>query len=166
MLEKKIDEAEIYYEKALGEAVNIYDLQIIARIYLGLAKVCIEQKNYYAAREHLDKAHAASSKLNSKRFKAETYALRGKVNEEEKRYPEALQSYGLAVFLFREVSNEYGIAHMEEAVGTIYIKLNIRERALEYLDRAKERYASFASLTDIENIDRKIDEIQELQDKT
>ena len=115
---------------------------------------------------YIDKAHVASSRINSKRYKAETYALRGKVNEEEKRYPEALQSYGLAIFLFREVRNKYGIAHMEEAVGTIYTKLNNRERALEYLNRAKEKYASFASLTDLEKIDKKIEEGQMLQDKT
>ena len=165
ILGKRIDEAGKYYEKALGETVNIYDVQIIVRIYLGLARVCIEQKNYYEAREHLDKAHLASSKIDSKRYKAETYALRGKVNEAEKKYPEALQSYGLAVFLFREVGNKHGIAHMEEAVGTIYAKLNIKERALEYLNRAKKKYTSFASEMDLKDIDKKIADLM-LQDKT
>jgi len=162
MLENRTDEAKGYYERALEEATDIGETQIIVRIYLGLAKMCIEQKSFYEALDHLDKAHIASSRTGSKRYKAETYALRGRVNEEQRRYREALQSYGLAIFLFREINNKYGIAHMEEAVGTIYAKIGNKERSLEYLRRAKEKYASFASIIDLENIDKKIREIQTL----
>jgi Tetratricopeptide repeat. len=162
MLENRTDEAKGYYERALEEATDIGETQIIVRIYLGLAKMCIEQKSFYEALDHLDKAHIASSRTGSKRYKAETYALRGRVNEEQRRYREALQSYGLAIFLFREINNKYGIAHTEEAVGTIYAKIGNKERSLEYLRRAKEKYASFASIIDLENIDKKIREIQTL----
>jgi tetratricopeptide (TPR) repeat protein len=84
------------------------------------------------------------------------------VNEEQRRYREALQSYGLAIFLFREINNKYGIAHMEEAVGTIYARIGNKERSPEYLRRAKEKYASFASIIDLENIDRQMKEVQTL----
>jgi len=160
MLENRTDEAKEYYERALEEATDIGETQIIVRIYLGLAKVCIEQKSFYEALDHLDKAHESSS--GSKRYKAETYALRGRVNEEQRRYREALQSYGLAIFLFREINNKYGIAHMEEAIGMIYAKIGNKERSLEYLRRAKEKYASFASIIDLENIDRQMKEVQTL----
>ena len=162
MLENDTAEAKKYYEKALEEATNIDEVQIIVRTYLGLAKVCIEEKSFYEALDYLDKAHVASSRIDSKRYKAETYALRGRVNEEQRRYREALQNYGLAIFLFREVGNKYGIAHMEEAIGMIYARIGDKERSLEYLRRAKEKYVSFASIIDLEKIDKKMREIQTL----
>ena len=157
--EHDFEKAHENFERALALAEKTKDEQLTVRIYLALGDLAVEEKKLYDAQAHMRSAYERAKAINSKKYEAESYALRGRIEEIERKYPEALQSYGLAAFLFRQIDDKYNMARMEEAAGSIYLIQGNKERAIEYLRKAKAKYAAL-SYRDFIAIDEKIKKAQ------
>ena len=160
MLNGYIEGAEKNYNAALEEKPT--DMQIIARAYIGKAKAQIEKNELHSALGSLDSAYESSKSIGSKKHEAETYMLKGQVYEKQGRLPEALQSYGLATFFFRNIGCIYETAQIEECVGTVYLKLGDKKHTLEHLNKAKEIFSGISPLFDFKDLNRKIDETERI----
>jgi len=141
--EKALDEADCFYEKALEEKFR--EAQDVARAYLGKAAISLESGRMDEALQILETAYNFSRDAGSIRYEAEALMLRGKVLERQKKLSEALQSYGVAIFLFRKLGNVYEVAQAERAVGEIYAKIGDSVRSSEYLERANKTFSSLSA---------------------
>ncbi len=157
--EHDFEKAHENFERALALAEKTGDKELTVRVYLSLGALAVEEKKLYDAQAHMQSAYEIAKAINSKKHEAESYALRGRIYEKERNYPEALQSYGLAAFLFRQIDDKYNMARMEEAAGSIYLIQGNKERAIEYFQRAKAKYAAL-SYRDFIAIDEKIKKAQ------
>lgn len=161
--ERDFEKARDCLEKAFELGVRTGDDQLLVRIYLAMGSLEVACGSPDEAREHMRSAYERAKAIGSKRHEAESYALRGRIFEKERKYSEALQSYGLAAFLFRQISDKYDMAKMEEAAGSIYLVQGNTERAVEYFKKAKAKYAAL-SYADLVAIDAKIKKAEGLEE--
>jgi tetratricopeptide (TPR) repeat protein len=162
MQERDFEKARDCLEKAFELGVRTGDDQLLVRIHLAMGSLEVACGSPDEAREHMRSAYERAKAIGSKRHEAESYALRGRIFEKERKYSEALQSYGLAAFLFRQISDKYDMAKMEEAAGSIYLVQGNTERAVEYFKKAKAKYAAL-SYADFVAIDEKLKEAEGLE---
>jgi tetratricopeptide (TPR) repeat protein len=141
--EEALDKADRFYEKALEEKFR--EAQDVARAYLGKAAISLESDRMDEALQTLETAYNFSRDAGSIRYEAEALMLRGKTLERQKKLSEALQSYGVAIFLFRRLGNVYEVAQAERAVGEIYAKMGDDVRSSEYLKRANKTLSSLST---------------------
>jgi tetratricopeptide (TPR) repeat protein len=160
-MENDLEGARTEYEKALEWGEKTSDEELMTRVDLSMALVSLEQRRIDEAQDWVEKAYKSARAIGSKKYEAESYAMRGRIQEKQKRYDFALQSYGLATFLFRQINDRYNMAKMEEAAGNIYMIQGDKERAIEYLRKAKAKYASL-SYTDFRTIDEKLKKAEEI----
>lgn len=163
MQEHDFEKARDCLEKAFELGVRTGDDQLLVRIHLARGNLEVDCGSPDEAREHMLSAYERAKTIGSKRHEAESYALRGRIFEKERKYSEALQSYGLAAFLFRQISDKYDMAKMEEAVGSIYLVQGNTERAVEYFKKAKAKYAAL-SYADFVAIDEKLKKVEGLEE--
>jgi len=140
LLEKNYDTAEEFYEKAINEELG--EIVDAARAYIGKTQICIERRKLSDALDLLETAYNLARQAGSTRYEAESLLLRGMINEKQNRLNEALQNYGVAMFLFRKLGNTYEIAKAERAVGEIYRKMGDDDRAAEHMKKAEDTSAS------------------------
>jgi len=139
-MEKDLDQAEKFYEKAIDQKYG--ETADVARAYIGKTRILMEREELSEALDLLETAHTLAKRAGSPRYEAEALLLRGQIYERQNRLNEALQSYGVAVFLFRKLGNTYEIARGEKAVGEIYGRMGDEDRAAEHMKRADEMSAS------------------------
>ncbi|MDY6986408.1 MAG: tetratricopeptide repeat protein [Candidatus Thermoplasmatota archaeon] len=157
--ERNFENAAENFEKALEFGTKTKDEELLARIYLSMGHLAVERNSLEEAKEYMQIAYEKAKAINSKKYEGESYALRGRIHEKERKYAEALQSYGLAIFLFRQINDRYNMAKMEEAAGSIYLLQGDKERAIDYFKKAKAAYAA-RSYRDFVAVDEKLKEIE------
>ena len=142
LLGKDYSEAKDFYQRALDERF-MEDLEA-ARAHMGMARIAMDENRFEESLELLDMAYEFSKRSRSMRYEAETYLLRGKIRELQGKLQEALQGYGVAIFLFRKLGNVYEVARTEEAVGKLCLKLGDGERSEMHLERARTTFLSIS----------------------
>ena len=130
-------EAEKYLHQALKELPP--DHRDIPKCYQALGKVHCEKGNYQQAHIDLNKALNFLVKFKSHRSRlAYLFNNIGEVYQNERNWPQALQSYEEALKLFKETFNENdeSIAWCYNNMGIIYERQKNYQKAHDYLLKA------------------------------
>ena len=131
------DDSEKYLYRVLKDLPS--DHRDIPKCYQALGKIHCEKGDYHQAHIDLNKAlnFLLEFKSHSSRL-AYLFNNIGEVYQNERNWPQALQSYEKALKLFRETftDNDENIAWCYNNMGIIYEKQKNYQKAFDYLSKA------------------------------
>ena len=140
--EVHLDQAMMYFDKAIAIATKNNLSQILADAYNGKAVIYIKQGKNQSAIENLNKAVACYKKRNNKQGIASVYGNLGSLYFTIGNYKKSLELQLKCLKLEEEIKDKLGQAIALEGIGGVYYVLNDFTKTLLWYIKALQLYQS------------------------
>lgn len=152
--ERKFDEAENYYKKALSAFEKLNDDPKKGAVLARLGNLYLHLGRYSEALEQYDEAIVIREKLNDEQGAADVYANSGTIRLLQGNYSLALKNYLLALKIFENLNAEVRVATTCLSIGTVYKQQGNYSEALRVYARVlaiREKYDDRKAISEVMN---------------
>lgn len=146
---------------ALDYARRTGDQEIQGTIHLNAAELYLKSEDLERAREHCGAAFAIFSRLQSKTSLAETYKLYAAIYRAAGQPELAATHLSVIVDLARACEDRLLEAEIEHELALLHTSQARNREALIALNRAHEIFAEFKARSEVMDIDKRLDRIEE-----
>ena len=149
-------EAEKYYRLNLDAQLKSKDDDGLARTYINLGNIAMQNLRYEEAKELFFKSLAIRGKMNDEKGKASAYSNLANLFDEQGDYPRALEFNFKSLRISEQIGNKKGLSITYNNIAIIYKRQKRYQEALEYnfksLALRKELNSEYDVATSYNNI--------------
>jgi putative nucleotidyltransferase with HDIG domain len=149
------------FGQALDYARRVGDQEIQGTIHLNAAELYLKSDDLERAREHCGAAFTIFSRLQSKTSLAETYKLYSAIYRAAGQPELAVTHLSVIVELARACEDRLLEAEIEHELALVHTSQGRNREALIALNRAHEMFAGFKARSEVLDIDKRLDRIEE-----
>jgi RNA polymerase sigma factor (sigma-70 family) len=136
--ERLLDDALMYFERALELAEKAGDREEITRQYLNLGYLYQQKSKWPKSREYLDKAFTIAKETENIRLEALSIHHIGQLLVKKGQSNKALEYFKKAIKIYKRIGDQKGEAAGLLSIGTVYRNLDNYKKAVKFYDRAIE----------------------------
>jgi tetratricopeptide (TPR) repeat protein len=160
---RKFEEAEQLLQKALSIRLNLNADREVSFLYISLALLAQEQKNFFLAGKNLLRALDLGEKIGDIGIQASVISYLGELSIEQKHWSEAHDWFERALPMSKEIGRveliariQYGLACVHAADGRADLALPLAQTALQIYERLQHK--SLAVVRDFVEKSKKMEE--------